>query len=79
MITLALSFMIKNATVWACPYLKQLADHKPVFNNDKWDSFLKAFKQKFKPISALMEAKNKLYNLHQGKWSFAFLESEFNT
>jgi hypothetical protein len=26
-----------------------------------------------------MEAKNKLYNLRQGKWSFASLESEFNT
>jgi hypothetical protein len=79
MITLALSFMTKDATVWARLYLEQLMDHKPVFDNGKWDSFLKAFKQKFEPISASMEAKNKLYNLRQGKWSFAFLESEFNT
>jgi hypothetical protein len=54
-------------------------DHKLVFDNSKWDSFLKAFKQKFEPISVSMEAKNKLYNLRQGKWSFASLESEFNT
>jgi hypothetical protein len=44
MIILALLFMIKNAAVWACLYLEQLADHKPIFNNSKWDSFLKAFK-----------------------------------
>jgi hypothetical protein len=44
MITSALSFMIKDAAVWACPYLKQLADHKLVFDNGKWESFLKAFK-----------------------------------
>jgi hypothetical protein len=79
MITSALLFMTKDTAVWARPYLEQLADHKPVFNNGKWDSFLKAFKQKFGPISASMEAKNKLYNLHQGKQSFASLESEFNT
>jgi hypothetical protein len=79
MITSALSFMTKDAAVWARPYLEQLTDHKPVFDNGKWESFLKAFKQKFEPISASMEAKNKLYNLRQGKRSFAFLESEFNT
>jgi hypothetical protein len=79
MITSALSFMTKDAAVWARPYLEQLADHKPVFDNGKWDSFLKAFKQKFEPISASMEAKNKLYNLRQGKRLFASLESEFNT
>jgi hypothetical protein len=79
MIMLALSFMTKDTAVWARSYLEQLVDHKPVFNNGKWDSFLKAFKQKFEPISALMEAKNKLYNLCQGKQSFASLESEFNT
>jgi hypothetical protein len=79
MIMLALSFMTKDTTVWAHPYLEQLADHKPVFDNGKWNSFLKVFKQKFKPISVSMEAKNKLYNLHQGKQSFVSLESEFNT
>jgi hypothetical protein len=79
MIILALSFMTKDAAVWACSYLKQLADHKLVFDNGKWDSFLKVCKQKFEPISASMEAKNKLYNLYQGKWSFTFLELEFNT
>jgi hypothetical protein len=79
MITLAFSFMTKDAAVWAHPYLEQLVDHKPVFNNGKWNSFLKVFKQKFEPISMFIEAKNKLYNLHQGKQSFAFLESEFNT
>jgi hypothetical protein len=67
MITSALLFMTKDAAVWAHPYLEQLTDHKPVFDKGKWDSFLKAFKQKFEPISASMEAKNKLYNLHQGK------------
>jgi hypothetical protein len=71
--------MTKDATVWARPYLEQLADHKLVFDNRKWDSFLKVFKQKFEPISASMEAKNKIYNLCQGKRSFASLESEFNT
>jgi hypothetical protein len=79
MITLALLFMTKDAAVWAHPYLEQPADHKPVFDNGKWDSFLKAFKQKFESISASIEAKNKLYNLCQGKRSFASLESEFNT
>jgi hypothetical protein len=79
MITSALSFMTKDAAVWARLYLEQLADHKPVFDNGKWDSFLKAFKQKFEPISASIEAKNKLYNLRQGKRLFASLESEFNT
>jgi hypothetical protein len=79
MITLALSFMTKDTAIWARLYLEQLVDHKSVFDNGKWDSFLKAFKQKFEPISASIEAKNKLYNLHQGKWSFASLESEFNT
>jgi hypothetical protein len=59
--------MTKDAAVWACSYLEQLADHKLVFNNSKWNSLLKAFKQKFEPISASIEAKNKLYNLHQGK------------
>jgi hypothetical protein len=44
MIMSALSFMTKDATIWACPYLEQLADHKPVFDNGKWNSFLKAFK-----------------------------------
>jgi hypothetical protein len=75
----ALLFITKDAAVWTHLYLKQLADHKPIFNNGKWDSFLKVFKQKFESISALMEAKNKLYNLHQGKQSFASLELEFNT
>jgi hypothetical protein len=79
MITSALLFMTKDTAVWACPYLEQLADHKPVFDNGKWDSFLKAFKQKFEPISASIEAKNKLYNLQQGKQLFVSLESEFNT
>jgi hypothetical protein len=79
MITLALSFMSKNTAIWACLYLKQFVDHKLVFDNSKWNSFLKAFKQKFEFISAFIEAKNKLYNLYQGKWSFVFLESEFNT
>jgi hypothetical protein len=79
MITSALSFMTKDTAVWARPYLEQPADHKLVFDNGKWDSFLKAFKQKFEPISASMEAKNKLYNLRQGKRSFASLELEFNT
>jgi hypothetical protein len=79
MIMSVLSFITKDAAVWARSYLEQLADHKPVFNNSKWDSFLKMFKQKFEPISASMEAKNKLYNLHQGKWSFISLELEFNT
>jgi hypothetical protein len=40
----ALSFIIKDATVWAHSYLEQLMDYEPVFNNSKWDSFLKAFK-----------------------------------
>jgi hypothetical protein len=79
MITLALLFMTKDAAIWARLYLEQLANHKPVFDNGKWDSFLKVFKQKFEPISASIEAKNKLYNLHQGKWSFMSLESKFNT
>jgi hypothetical protein len=79
MITSALLFITKDAAVWARLYLEQLADHKPVFDNSKWDSFLKAFKQKFEPISALIEAKNKLYNLCQGKRSFVSLESAFNT
>jgi hypothetical protein len=79
MITSALLFITKNAAIWACLYLKQLADHKPVFDNSKWDSFLKAFKQKFEPISVSIEAKNKLYNLHQGKWSFVSLKLKFNT
>jgi hypothetical protein len=79
MIMLALLFMIKDAAIWACPYLEQLTDHKPVFDNSKWDSFLKAFKQKFEPISMSIEAKNKLYNLCQGKRSFASLELKFNT
>jgi hypothetical protein len=79
MIILALLFITKDAAVWAYLYLKQLADHKLVFDNGKWNSFLKVFKQKFKPISISIEAKNKLYNLCQGKQSFAFLESEFNT
>jgi hypothetical protein len=63
MITSALLFITKDAAVWARLYLEQLADHKPVFDNGKWDSFLKAFKQKFEPISTSMEVKNKLYNL----------------
>jgi hypothetical protein len=79
MITSALSFITKDAAVWARPYLEQLMDHKPVFDNGRLDSFLKAFKQKFELISASMEAKNKLYNLCQGKQSFASLELEFNT
>jgi hypothetical protein len=44
MITLALSFITKDATVWACPYLEQFANYKPVFDNGKWNSFVKAFK-----------------------------------
>jgi hypothetical protein len=79
MITLALSFMTKDATIWACLYLEQLADHKLVFDNGKWESFLRVFKQKFEPISVSMEAKNKLYNLRQSKQSFASLKLEFNT
>jgi hypothetical protein len=43
MIMLALLFITKDTAVWARLYLKQLANHKPVFNNGKWDSFLKAF------------------------------------
>jgi hypothetical protein len=54
-------------------------DHKPVFDNGKWNNFLKVFKQKFEPISVSIGAKNKLNNLHQGKQSFTSLESEFNT
>jgi hypothetical protein len=32
---LALSFMTKDAAVWAHLYLEQLADHKLVFDNSK--------------------------------------------
>jgi hypothetical protein len=71
--------MTKDAAIWACLYLKQLADYKPVFDNGKWNSSLEAFKQNFEPISTSIEAKNKLYNLCQGKQSFISLESEFNT
>jgi hypothetical protein len=35
MITLAFLFMTKNATIWACPYLEQLANYKLVFDNSK--------------------------------------------
>jgi hypothetical protein len=32
---LALSFMTKDAAVWAHPYLEQLMDHKLIFDNGK--------------------------------------------
>lgn len=84
LIVSALSFMRGEAAVWARPYLETAAtvatatSPRPKVFDDDWDKFIEAFKAKFEPIDAQMEAKNKILALAQGKRTFAALESEFS-
>jgi hypothetical protein len=69
--------MVKNAAVWARPYIKSLAEGKTPFAD--WDAFLVAFKLKFEPVSLKADVKNKIIRMKQGKRTFGELVADFET
>ena len=72
-----ISFLTDDAAIWARPTLELLAEGKPVFDDD-WDTFVEAFKAKFEVVNPVVEAKNKIANLKQGRRNFATLLAEFD-
>jgi hypothetical protein len=77
MVPLALSFMAKDTAVWARPHIESLAEGKTPFAS--WDTFLVAFKLKFKPVSPEADTKNKIIGMKQGKHTFGELVADFET
>jgi hypothetical protein len=61
MVPSALSFMAKDAAVWARPHIESLAEGKTPFAS--WNAFLVAFKLKFEPVSPKADAKNKIIGM----------------
>jgi hypothetical protein len=77
MVPSALSFMVKDAAVWAQPHIESFAKGKVPFAY--WDVFLAAFKLKFEPVSSEADAKNKIIKMKQGKHTFGELVANFGT
>jgi hypothetical protein len=61
MVPSALSFIAKNAAVWAQSHIELLAEGKTPFAD--WDAFLIAFKLKFEPVSPKADIKNKIIEI----------------
>jgi hypothetical protein len=77
MVLSALSFMDKDAAVWAQPHIESLAEGKTPFAS--WNAFLVAFKLKFELVSPKANAKNKITGMKQGKRTFGELVVDFET
>jgi hypothetical protein len=73
----ALSFMAKDAAVWAQLHIESLAEGKMLFAS--WNAFLVAFKLKFELVSPKADAKNKIIGMKQGKHTFGELVTDFET
>jgi hypothetical protein len=77
MVPSALSFMAEDTAMWAQPHIESLAEGKTPFAS--WDTFLVAFKLKFKPVSPKADAKNEIIRMKQGKCTFGELVADFET
>ena len=84
----ALSFLTGNASIWARPHLKKIAENQNVFvgkdaaGNDSpysWTEFIKQFHAKFEPQDAITEAKYVIQNMRQGNRTFADYLADFET
>ena len=64
----ALSFLKGDAAIWAQAHLEKAADEKPAFDNS-WNTFVKEFEQRFRPLSPELEAQAQLSGLKQDKGS----------
>jgi hypothetical protein len=73
----ALSFIVKNAAVWAQLHIESLAEGKTPFAD--WNAFLAMFKLKFEPVSPKANAKNKIIGMKQSKRTFGELVTNFET
>jgi hypothetical protein len=76
-VPLALSFIVKNAAVWARPHIESLTKGKTPFAD--WDAFFAVFKLKFELVSPEADAKNKIIGMKQGKRTFGELVADFET
>jgi hypothetical protein len=77
MVPSALFLIAKDAAVWAQPHIESLTEGKTPFAS--WDTFLVAFKLKFKPVSPEADVKNKIIGMKQGKRTFGELVADFET
>jgi hypothetical protein len=77
MVPSALSFMAKDAAVWARPHIESLTEGKTPFAS--WNVFFVAFNLKFEPVSSKANAKNKIIEIKQGKHTFSELIADFET
>ena len=89
----ALAFMEGEAALWALPYLKKIEDHVDSaqkhrtdtsvvvsdypFDNGNWESFKKAFSDRFQAIDDSLAATRELVALTQGKQSAAEYAARF--
>lgn len=78
LITSFLTFMQDEAAVWARPQLEMLAENRVIYNDNFYD-LLTAFKLKFEPLQADMEARSKIAKMSQGNRSFTAFIAEFET
>lgn len=68
-----------DAAVWARPHLEIIANDQIVFNGD-WDTFIAAFKAKFKPINKQSDARLQLQKVKQSpSQKFSEYYANFNT
>ncbi|KAK7028883.1 hypothetical protein VNI00_014807 [Paramarasmius palmivorus] len=75
-ISTALSFMTKDAALWATPYMKEYSLGRPIFG-DNWATFEAAFKLRFESIDEKEDAKHRLKALHQDKMTVAEYTAKF--
>jgi hypothetical protein len=77
MVPLVLFFIVEDTAMWVQPHIESLAEGKTPFAD--WNTFLAAFKLKFKPVSPEANAKNKIIGMKQGKHTFGKLMANFET
>ncbi|KAK7019758.1 hypothetical protein VNI00_017955 [Paramarasmius palmivorus] len=75
-ISTALSFMTKDAALWATPYMEEYSLGRPIFG-DNWATFEAAFKLHFESIDEKEDAKHRLKALHQDKMMVAEYTAKF--
>ncbi|KAK7016752.1 hypothetical protein VNI00_018829 [Paramarasmius palmivorus] len=75
-ISTALSFMVKDAALWATPYMEEYSLGRPIFDNN-WATFEAAFKLRFESVDEKEDAKHRLKALHQDKMTVAEYTAKF--